>query len=228
MGDFNDVMSQVEKKGGKPFASTSRNALGDELNFCNLIDLGFSGYRFTWSNKRPGMTNIQSRLDRGVANVEWCLLYPKAHILHLPPIASDHCPLFLETHPNYANKPRPFFFEEMWFRDFSCETLIPDDNINRIKQSLNDLQTLNQTSEVLAMQENLQFERDEQLLGLETKWRQKAKQKWHEDGDANIKFFHLTAILQSKENFIHSIKTRDDSVATDWEHIGSGSFMDLA
>ncbi|KAL0312769.1 UNVERIFIED_CONTAM: hypothetical protein Sradi_5676200 [Sesamum radiatum] len=258
MGDFNDVLSQVEKKGGKPFASASRNALGDELNFCNLIDLGFSGYRFTWSNKRPGMANIQSRLDRGVANAEWCLLYPKAHILHLPPTASDHCPLLLETHPNYANRSRPFLFEEMWFRDFSCETLIADvclspvagcpilrlhnllkslrielrkwnrrtfgwcqDNINRIKQSLNDLQPLDQTSEVLAMQENLQCELDEQLLRLETKWRQKAKQMWLKDGDANTKFFHLTAILQSKANFIHSIKTRDNNVATDWEHIGN-------
>ncbi|KAL0342468.1 UNVERIFIED_CONTAM: hypothetical protein Scaly_1909400 [Sesamum calycinum] len=54
MGDFNVVMSQTEKRGGKPFASASRNALGNEFDVCNLIDLGFTGASFTWSNKRLG------------------------------------------------------------------------------------------------------------------------------------------------------------------------------
>ncbi|KAL0434725.1 UNVERIFIED_CONTAM: hypothetical protein Sradi_0180400 [Sesamum radiatum] len=126
MGDFNAVLSQDEKRGGKPFASASRNALGNELDVCHLIDLGFSGYRFTWTNKRPGLANIQSRLGRGVANAEWCLLYPNALILHLPAITSDHSPLLLNTHPECMNKPRPFFFEDMWLRDFSCENLIAD------------------------------------------------------------------------------------------------------
>ncbi|KAL0410725.1 UNVERIFIED_CONTAM: hypothetical protein Slati_3662200 [Sesamum latifolium] len=207
MGDFNAVLSQVEKRGGKPFASASRNSLGDELDSCNLIDLGFSGYKFTWSNKRPGMTNIQSRLDRGVANAEWCLLYPKAHILHLPPFTSDHSPLLLDTQPTSVNRPRPFFFEEMWLQDFSCESLVADvclafvagnpisqmhcllrrlrtklrkwnrrvfgwchDHINTIKAKLEELQPLDQTSDVLALQEHLQTDLDEQLTRLQIKW----------------------------------------------------------
>ncbi|KAL0285092.1 UNVERIFIED_CONTAM: hypothetical protein Sangu_2794700 [Sesamum angustifolium] len=38
----------------------------------------------------------------------------------------------------------------------------------------------------------------------------KAKQRWLEDGDANTIFFHLTVVLQSKANSIHSIKIRED------------------
>ncbi|KAL0294951.1 UNVERIFIED_CONTAM: hypothetical protein Sangu_3207900 [Sesamum angustifolium] len=103
----------------------SQNALGDEFETCNLIDLGFSGNNFIWTNKRPDLANIQTRIDRGVANAKWCLLYPKATISHLPAIASDHYPLLLDTHPTEIIH-RPFYFQEMWFRDYSCENLIFD------------------------------------------------------------------------------------------------------
>ncbi|KAL0290340.1 UNVERIFIED_CONTAM: hypothetical protein Sangu_2578200 [Sesamum angustifolium] len=136
MGDFNAILSQDEKRGGRPFASASRNSLGDQLDCCNLIDLGFSGPKYTWTNKRPGLANIQSRIDRGVANADWCLLYPNAFITHLPAIASDHCPLLLVTHPNNSNRPRPFFFEEMWCRDFSCESVIADTWISTVAGTL--------------------------------------------------------------------------------------------
>ncbi|KAL0306821.1 UNVERIFIED_CONTAM: hypothetical protein Sradi_6099400 [Sesamum radiatum] len=126
MGDFNAILSQDENRGGRPFASASRNSLRYELDCCNLIDLGFSGPKYTWTNKRPGLANIQSRIDREVANADWCLLYPNTFITHLPAIASEHCPLLLDTHPNNSNWPRPFFFEEMWCRDFSCESIIAD------------------------------------------------------------------------------------------------------
>ncbi|KAL0406133.1 UNVERIFIED_CONTAM: hypothetical protein Slati_3927200 [Sesamum latifolium] len=69
LGDFNAIMSQSEKRGGKPFASSSRFALGNELDFCNLIDLSFIGSVYTWSNKRPGVANIQFRLDRGKQDI---------------------------------------------------------------------------------------------------------------------------------------------------------------
>ncbi|KAL0359375.1 UNVERIFIED_CONTAM: hypothetical protein Sangu_0786900 [Sesamum angustifolium] len=143
MEDFNEILSQNEKREGKHFASAFRNTLYDEFENCNLIDLGFTRNNFTWNNRRPGLANIQSHLDRGVANTDWCLLFPKTIITHLSIIASDYCPIFLDTHPNTANQPRPLF-EEMWFRDFSRETLVFDtwlthfagDSINKLHKLL--------------------------------------------------------------------------------------------
>ena len=48
----------------------------DALDFCQLKDLGFSGFPFTWCNRRPGVHNVRIRLDRGVAIVNWMLQFP--------------------------------------------------------------------------------------------------------------------------------------------------------
>lgn len=65
------------------------------INDHGLIDLGFEGHAYTWSNKRSGMTNIQERLDTGYANKEWKLKFPEAKITHLAALKSDHRPLLL-------------------------------------------------------------------------------------------------------------------------------------
>lgn len=52
MGDFNDVLSVEEKRGGNT-RTQSQLALGrNTVNDCNLLDMGFEGYQFTWSNCR--------------------------------------------------------------------------------------------------------------------------------------------------------------------------------
>ncbi|KAL0404010.1 UNVERIFIED_CONTAM: hypothetical protein Sradi_2041800 [Sesamum radiatum] len=93
-------------------------------------------------------------------------------------------------------------------------------NIETIKRKIGTLQDAEQSNEVLVLEDNLQIELDEQLKRMEIKWRQKAKQKWLPEGDANTKYFHLTAILQSKSNFIHSIRAREGYTVTEWDLIG--------
>lgn len=38
---------------------------------CEFVDVGFSGPRFTWSNKREGQTRISERLDRACCTRTW-------------------------------------------------------------------------------------------------------------------------------------------------------------
>uniref|UniRef100_A0A2N9G6T6 CCHC-type domain-containing protein n=1 Tax=Fagus sylvatica TaxID=28930 RepID=A0A2N9G6T6_FAGSY len=51
-GDFNCILSQSEKKGGKRVGDLTRSELKPFLDSGELIDLGFKGNSFTWTNKR--------------------------------------------------------------------------------------------------------------------------------------------------------------------------------
>lgn len=257
MGDFNSIISQTEKVGGLPFASSSSHDLASELNNLGLIDLGFNGNPFTWNNKRTGLRNIQQRIDRGVANSDWLTLFPHASITHLPIISSDHAPLLLNTSTDNHN-PKPFRFEDMWLDDKACFDIVHQGwnipvsgspsfklhskiknvktalkawnsndfgnchkKVKEIKDQIISIQNLDKTDINLALDASLQVELDIWLHRIETLWMQKSKDKWLKDGDANTRFFHLTAIIHARNNRIISIKNMHDLVYSDRLGIGN-------
>lgn len=95
-GDFNELLSTNDKLGGRPLIPSRASAFKECLDFCNMVDHGFQGPRFTWTNKNDLSSLIQERLDRFFANPDWCLMYPEAQVSHLARCLSDHCPIFLE------------------------------------------------------------------------------------------------------------------------------------
>lgn len=98
IGDFHSVISQSDKIGGRPVASSSPGGMHRLLTDHGLIDLGFHGHPYTWNNGRVGGANIQARLDRSFTNDQWWTLFPEVSITHLPAIQSDHRPLLLKLH----------------------------------------------------------------------------------------------------------------------------------
>ena len=99
LGDFNEILSFDEKRGGNPRQVTPMVAFRHTLFHCGPIDLGFRGYRFTWRNGRYGATFVEERLDRFVATIEWRELFPKAIVHHLAMVYSDHDPILLDLIP---------------------------------------------------------------------------------------------------------------------------------
>ena len=67
-----------------------------------MIDLGYSGPHFTWTNFQECPNLIQARLDGMYTNANWLSLCPHNLVMHLPKPYSDHCPVLLNLFQNEA------------------------------------------------------------------------------------------------------------------------------
>lgn len=47
IGDMNNVLTQRDKKGGKPYHQCSLQGFQEVLNDCNLVDINLCGYQYT-------------------------------------------------------------------------------------------------------------------------------------------------------------------------------------
>ncbi|XP_024158077.2 uncharacterized protein LOC112165700 [Rosa chinensis] len=110
IGDFNELVSSADKNGGS--FTGKFGGLRNWINRNAMIDMGFQGSCFTWSNNR-----VKERLDRGFCNCSWRSLFDDAFIRHLPKTRSDHCPIVLQLCSNNSVNRRaaPFRFQAMWF-----------------------------------------------------------------------------------------------------------------
>lgn len=117
IGDFNAVVYPSEKSGGALSSQSQMKDFREMIHSFSLMDLGFKGPAYTWSNRRKANFHIRERLDRSLASPEWRLLYSGAHVLHLPAINSDHAPLLLSLFQEPKSSKPMFRFEAMWLKD---------------------------------------------------------------------------------------------------------------
>jgi len=61
-----------------------------------LIDLGFHGVVYTWSNKQAVDSHIREKLDKPDGTPEWVSLFKDAFIHHVPAMGSDHCRILVK------------------------------------------------------------------------------------------------------------------------------------
>jgi hypothetical protein len=98
IGDFNVILSSKEKISFYKCPYLNNLDFQNALDDCWLIDLGFKGPRYTCSNCRNGRELTKERLNRAVANAEWCSLYNVKEVNVLTRIASDCHPILLSCH----------------------------------------------------------------------------------------------------------------------------------
>ncbi|KAI3466941.1 hypothetical protein Pfo_023604 [Paulownia fortunei] len=201
-GDFNTILHLNERTGNTRNRLTSMNDFGDMIGDCGLIDAGYEGSSYTWTNHK-----VWKRLDRVL-------------------IWSDHSPLLISLETDTIKAPSPFRFFRMWSRHHTFWDTVKDSwrhptenqgmknlqqKLYRLKQRLRwwnknifgDIfenikkakQELKRCTAVLT--HNLTIEEDY--------WRQKAACRWLVEGERNTKFFHSLVKKKRNQSRIHSI-----------------------
>lgn len=122
LGDFNEILFNSEKEGGRPRTQRQMQLFHDALADCELADIGYVGDLFTWQRG-----NIRERLDRAVANIAWTTMFPTAILTNSDMTRSDHRPLVVEADTEATNvvaDARSKKFEARWLKEDTVEEMV--------------------------------------------------------------------------------------------------------
>ncbi|XP_058106921.1 uncharacterized protein LOC131250655 [Magnolia sinica] len=217
-GDFNATLDNSKRRSRRPADKASSSDFAEAINNAGLLDLGFSGNRFTWSNNQARSSRVWARLDRVLINVAWSTLFLPFQVTHLPCIQSDHAPLLLVFPARTTSGPKPFRFQQMWAQHdlFSqvvrsawnkAESTHPVYNVlSKLEQVKHDLRIWNKEIFRNVFEKVRVVERS--LVDLETQlqdapeifWKQKSMVNWLAEGDRNTRFFHAVATEKQRRS----------------------------
>ena len=68
LGDFNQILSPIDKLSSYAKTVVRRNAFKDTTNQSGLIEVNSSGLWYTWTNNRLDYVVVSERHDRGLCN----------------------------------------------------------------------------------------------------------------------------------------------------------------
>ncbi|XP_020673553.2 uncharacterized protein LOC110093107 [Dendrobium catenatum] len=89
--------------------------MGDFMAANDLVDPGFSGPAYTWSNNKDARSRIFCRLDRFLVSSALLDKFQGLKVTHLTRIASDHCPILCSVmEDGKRNYTHWIKFEDVW------------------------------------------------------------------------------------------------------------------
>ncbi|XP_020706100.1 uncharacterized protein LOC110116742 [Dendrobium catenatum] len=113
--DFNCILSQDEKRGGRKFIMTQGSKNFQQFLINNdLHEVKAVGPKFTWCNNKSGSARILEKLDRCLINSLAMNLLQVVLVKHLSRIASNHCPILFEMFKYVEFSKRDIRYEEVW------------------------------------------------------------------------------------------------------------------
>ncbi|XP_031097105.1 uncharacterized protein LOC116001364 [Ipomoea triloba] len=115
-GDFNAVVSNDETSSPDNSGHVRNSDFKTWIYEEELIDLGFSGQKFTWKRGKAESTFKGARLDRALCSFDWIEKFPNTKVSHLTTLYSDHCPVLIEIDKPRIFTQNPFKFQGAWPR----------------------------------------------------------------------------------------------------------------
>ncbi|XP_038974801.1 uncharacterized protein LOC120106025 [Phoenix dactylifera] len=185
-GDFNCIVDPQEKMGGKPFSHERKvKEFEDFLTTNGLIDLGFTGPRFTWCNNQQGPARVWERLDRACATAGWVQRFPDHRV------REDMALL-------------PSFMED---GQGGVEHSSEGDAMYRVSRRLElARRRLRRWNREEVGDIFRRIEESEEAITAGDFWRQKARVQWIMEGDRNTRYFHQATVIRRNQNRIRFIR----------------------
>ncbi|GAU42643.1 hypothetical protein TSUD_398480 [Trifolium subterraneum] len=127
LGDFNNLLSQEDKRGNHSHPDWLCSGFRTAVSDCDLTDIHLKGYPYTWIKSRGTPNVIEERLDRAMANSTWLMKYPDVKLLNLLASHSDHSLILLQSFPMIRNGTTyTFRFKNMWLKEEDVEEVVMD------------------------------------------------------------------------------------------------------
>ena len=88
--------------------------------------MGFKGNKFTWRRGKDRRNFVAKCLDRVLCIAQTRVRWQEAVVSHLPFLASDHAPVYVQLEPEQRGNPRrrPFRFEAAWLKHDGFKELL--------------------------------------------------------------------------------------------------------
>uniref|UniRef100_A0A803PJF5 Reverse transcriptase n=1 Tax=Cannabis sativa TaxID=3483 RepID=A0A803PJF5_CANSA len=218
IGDLNVISNGSEKAGGRRYNRNEGELLNNFLFETGGVDLGCDGGCFTWQNSRVACNRVRKRLDRAIADANWCMDFSRARVSSFPILGSDHAPIVLNVWGDHAKLKYPFRFLEVW----TTKARIAEEVIESrlvVKQAgpiqnepINDYNIMKEAEiqlEILSTEENMN-----------RIWKQKSREGWLRFGDDNTKFFHKSTLIRRRRNFMGCVNDDTGEWVRDRTDIG--------
>ncbi|KAK9050851.1 hypothetical protein SSX86_030178 [Deinandra increscens subsp. villosa] len=208
VGDFNATLDPAESSSSTSHMSSSIDEFRSCCSNAGIIDITFTGMKFTW-NQTPGKTTgLLRKLDRAMCNAEFMASFPKVTAVFLPFYTSDHAPSLIYGCTMFSgvskmkNLKRPL-------RKLAHEQGNLTEKVDVLRKELGKIQeamVVDSSNQSLRAEERAYIqalksaEIDEELF-----LRQKAKVEWLAAGDQNSSYFHKAVKGRQAKNRINGI-----------------------
>lgn len=114
--DFNETIYLHERNGNNSGMRRRCNNFNVWIENKCLMDMDYTGPSFIWSRCKSPRTKQWAKLDRGLCNTQWRIMFEEGSLRHLIQNQSDHCHIVVSTN-GFAPIPnvlRHFRFQTAW------------------------------------------------------------------------------------------------------------------